>query len=85
MITKEVRLGGKKRKVEFYPVAEKCEGCGHIGDVEDAKYCEVYAKPEAMWKDDNCIGATHVEIKIVSAAEQKINPLKASKRASRGG
>lgn len=85
MITKKMRMGGKMRSVEFYPTIEKCDGCDNAGEVEGANYCAVYAKPEFMWKDDNCLNATHVKVEIVSAAEQKVNPLKASKRASRGG
>jgi hypothetical protein len=84
MITRELRVGGKIRKFQFEPIVEKCEGCKHVEAVEDAQYCVKYHNPAAMWKDDNCLGATHVETKIVAAAEKKVNPLKASKRASRG-
>jgi hypothetical protein len=38
--------------------------------------------PASKWMIGNCVTATHVKLEIKEAA-QKINPLKASKRASR--
>ncbi len=84
MITREMRVGGKLRKFECYPIIEKCEGCSHAAVEGEASYCDTYAKPDFQWKNGNCIASTHIEHHIVSAAEQKVNPLKASKRASRG-
>ena len=65
----------------FNAVAEKCEGCERIIEVESNKYCKSYAFPDAKWKLGICNFATHVkpEIKVSTV---KINPLKASKRAS---
>ncbi len=83
MIVREIRMGGKLRKFECFPVVEKCEGCSNIAEVEGANYCNVYAKPDAMWTTDDCLGATHVDRKIVSVTDKKVNPLKASKKASR--
>lgn len=85
MITRELRVGGKIRQFQFAPVVEKCQGCGNIENVESADYCKKYHNPDFMWKDDTCLGATHVQTVIVSAADnKKVNPLKVSKRASRG-
>jgi len=85
MVQRKIRVGGKMKTFECLPIIDKCEGCGHTNEVDGENICEVYAQPATMWRDDNCIGATHVKIEIVSAAETKVNPLKASKRASRGG
>ncbi len=64
------------------PIIEKCEGCNNV---VDGNTCKVYVNPAFMWKEDDCLMATHIQRAIVSVGEQKVNPLKASKRASRGG
>ncbi|BCO08667.1 hypothetical protein GF1_10430 [Desulfolithobacter dissulfuricans] len=66
----------------FQPVIDKCEGCERVVEENDTKYCRVYIKPEAKWRLGICNFATHAkpEIKVVKV---RINPLKASKRASR--
>ncbi len=84
MITREIRVNGKLQKLDCLPVADKCEGCAKVLEEDSSNYCKVYADPQSMWKEYDCIGATHVKHVIVSAAEAKVNPLKASKRASRG-
>ncbi len=68
----------------FNPVAEKCDGCDRIIEVDNSKYCQTYVLPEAKWKLGICNFATHVrpEIKVVKI---KVNPLKAAKRASGKG
>ncbi len=71
-------------KLKIKNIVEKCEGCNQIVDKEDGLYCKSYADPSVMWKDDICIRASHVKREIASI-ETKINPLKASKRAARGG
>ena len=63
-------------------IIDKCEGCNRIFEWEDGKYCRVYADPGSRWNLGVCPTATHVKLEIKEAA-QKINPLKASKRASR--
>ncbi|HIJ79310.1 MAG: PxxKW family cysteine-rich protein [Desulfobulbaceae bacterium] len=65
----------------FKPVIDKCEGCERIIDVESAKYCKAYSLPEAKWRLGICNFATHAKPEIV-VATIKVNPLKASKRAS---
>ena len=62
-------------------VIEQCEGCGHIGTFAAGKYCVAYPEPALKWKNGNCNFATH--IKAAAAVKEKINPLKASKRASK--
>jgi hypothetical protein len=62
-------------------VIDKCEGCGKILDYEASKYCKVYPDPAGKWLNGRCPTATHVKLEIKEA--QKINPLKASKRASK--
>jgi len=66
----------------FKNIVEKCEGCDRIVVVESSRYCKTYADPNAKWRIGICNFATHV--KPETATQQiKINPLKASKRASR--
>jgi len=62
-------------------VIDKCEGCGKIIDFESGKYCKIYTDPVSKWLNGRCPMATHVKLEIKEA--QKINPLKASKRASK--
>ncbi|MDQ5985326.1 MAG: hypothetical protein CSYNP_01034 [Syntrophus sp. SKADARSKE-3] len=64
------------------PISEKCEGCLKVFDWENGKYCKVYADPASRWHMGICPTATHVKMEIKESS-QKINPLKASKRASR--
>jgi hypothetical protein len=66
---------------EFKPIAEKCEGCERITEVESTRYCRTYVDPEAKWRLGICNFATHVKPEI-TLAKIKVNPLKASKRAS---
>ncbi len=63
-------------------VVEKCEGCSRIFEWEGGKYCKIYAHPSGRWILGVCPSATHVKLEIKEST-QKINPLKASKRASR--
>jgi len=68
----------------FKPVVEKCEGCERIVEAEGARYCKTYVDPQAKWRLGICNFATHAkpEITVVTV---KVNPLKASKRASSKG
>ncbi len=63
-------------------IIDKCEGCSRIIEWENGKYCKVYADPAGRWVLGNCPSATHAKIELKEST-QKINPLKASKRASR--
>jgi hypothetical protein len=66
----------------FQPVVERCEGCERIVEENGAKYCRTYLDPAAKWRLGMCNFATHAkpELKLVKV---RVNPLKASKRASR--
>lgn len=65
----------------FSPIIDKCEGCERTIEVESTKYCKTYAAPDAKWRLGICNFATHVKPEI-AVAKIKVNPLKASKRAS---
>ncbi len=62
-------------------VVDKCEGCNRTSSFEDGIYCLVAANPTTKWIRGDCNFATHLERKKIEES-QKINPLKASKRAA---
>ena len=64
-----------------HPVVEQCGECSKIFDYESGKYCKIYPEPKSKWLRGNCPTASHIKMEISEA--QKINPLKASKRASK--
>ena len=66
----------------FQPVIEQCEGCDRIVEENSTKFCRTYLNPAAKWRLGLCNFATHAkpELKLVKV---RVNPLKASKRASR--
>ncbi len=67
-----------------HTIIEKCEGCNKIIEHDTGKFCMVYPDPAGKWAIGGCPSASH--IKLTKAEEaQKINPLKASKRASKKG
>lgn len=63
-------------------IVEQCEGCGRIKEFEGDKYCGTYPQPVTKWRLGVCNFSTHV--KITGTNKGKVNPLKASKRASKG-
>ncbi|MBW2506238.1 MAG: PxxKW family cysteine-rich protein [Deltaproteobacteria bacterium] len=65
----------------FKPIVEKCEGCERIIAEENDKFCKTYANPAAKWRNGFCNFATHAKPEIV-VQTVRVNPLKASKRAS---
>lgn len=65
------------------PVIEQCTGCDRIRDFEGQQFCSSYPLPEKKWAGGRCNFATHAKGEIAAAA--KVNPLKASKRAAKGG
>ena len=67
----------------FQPVIDKCEGCARIRDFQGAHYCSSYPMPTAKWALGVCNFSTHMKAAVAAAA--KVNPLKASKRAAKGG
>ena len=66
----------------FLPVIDKCEGCAKIIACETGKYCRVYPDPSSKWRTGKCPTATHIKVEVKEAT-QKVNPLKASKRANK--
>ena len=64
----------------FNTIAEKCDGCERIIEVESAKYCKTYTAPEAKWKLGIRNFASHVKPEITTTSV-RVNPIKASKRA----
>jgi hypothetical protein len=62
-------------------IIDKCQGCNRTSSFEEEVYCLVAANPASKWNTGDCNFATHLEKKQVEEA-QKINPLKASKRAA---
>ena len=69
-------------KGSFKPIIDKCEGCERIVEEDGEKYCKTYVNPEAKWRLGICNFATHQKPEII-VAKVRINPLKASKRASK--
>lgn len=65
-------------------MVENCEGCERVVDGSIGKVCSAYPAPVKKWSAGICNFATHVKVEIASE-ELKVNPLKASKKASGGG
>ena len=65
-------------------IIDKCTECGKIIEYQAAKYCKVYPEPASKWLNGKCPTATHIKLEVKENT-QKINPLKASKRASKKG
>ena len=62
-------------------IIESCEGCTRTLEFPPESICSNFPYPAQKWQNANCTMATHVK-KAQKAEEQKINPLKASKRAA---
>lgn len=73
--------GVECKGVIMQPIVEKCAGCERIRSFEEEQFCSSYPLPERKWFDGKCNFSTHVKEALKSA---KVNPLKASKRASKG-
>jgi hypothetical protein len=65
-------------------IIDKCGDCNKIIDYESGKYCKVYPGPAGKWLNGKCPTATHIKLEL-NETTQKINPLKASKRANKKG
>ncbi|MBI4799252.1 MAG: hypothetical protein HY794_11080 [Desulfarculus sp.] len=63
-----------------HPIVEACQGCDRTVTAGEQAYCKSYPDPASKWRNGPCNFATH--IKAESKESAKINPLKASKRAS---
>jgi len=66
-----------------HPAIEACQGCDRTVTQGEMVYCKSYPDPAAKWRYGVCNFATHVKGEMKEAV--KLNPLKASKRARRGG
>lgn len=64
-------------------IVEACIECNKIFETASGKYCKVYPNPAVKWTTGKCPTASHIKIAIVEST-QKINPLKASKRSTKG-
>ena len=69
--------------VPVKPVIDKCEGCERVRVFDDQKFCSSYPMPERKWVGGNCNFATHIQAEASAKVKAKVNPLKASKRASK--
>ena len=68
---------------ECSQIVEKCEGCARVEEWPTGKYCHVYPIPSLQWAMGICNMATHIKIEA-QETQKMLNPLKASKRASKG-
>ncbi len=74
-----------------FPIIEEClkgdedKDCAHIVELPKGKYCTKFPHPENRWSRGRCQMATHIKVDLSAPLEKKLNPLKASKRAARGG
>ncbi|MGE4543948.1 MAG: PxxKW family cysteine-rich protein [Pedobacter sp.] len=65
------------------PIVEACQGCERVVESTIGPVCSAYPCPERKWAQGLCNLATHKKIEIQTST-QKVNPLKASKKASAG-
>ncbi len=63
-------------------IIEKCNGCDRTVEFPTGWFCSASPEPLIKWKNGNCNMATHI-VAAVAETKAKINPLKASKRASK--
>lgn len=66
---------------QCHPVVESCNGCSRAITVENMTFCGIAPNPSSKWARGTCNFATHIERKAAEQT-QKLNPLKASKRAA---
>ena len=64
------------------PIVDQCNGCDRVRDFENEQFCSSYPNPANKWSYGRCNFATHAKMEV--AAQAKVNPLKASKRAAKG-
>jgi hypothetical protein len=63
-------------------VVDSCGECNKVLEIAMGKYCRIYPNPASKWSVGKCPTASHIKREIAEAT-QKINPLKASKRANK--
>jgi hypothetical protein len=66
---------------QCFTIVESCDGCTRVLELVTGKFCSNFPYPAQKWQNASCTMATHLK-KAEKAAEQKVNPLKASKRAA---
>ncbi len=66
-----------------HSIVEQCDSCAHIVSYEGAQFCKTYADPSTKWLLGKCNFATNV-VKEGVKENKRINPLKESKRRSKG-
>jgi hypothetical protein len=64
-------------------IVENCEGCERIVIGTIGQVCNAYPAPAKKWANGICNFASHVKVEI-KVDDAKVNPLKASKKASGG-
>ncbi len=62
-------------------VVESCQGCERIVSGSIGEVCSAAPSPSRKWAGGLCNLATHRKVEI-QTTETKVNPLKASKKAS---
>lgn len=67
-----------------HQVVEQCEGCQRVMETPTGRYCSSLPNPSAKWRTGQCNFATHVKLESSSRQSAKINPIKASKRSTKG-
>ena len=65
-----------------HETVEPCDGCSRKIEYASGWFCSACPEPNVKWKSGHCNMATHVN-RQAGGNKQKINPLKASKRANR--
>lgn len=66
------------------PIVEACQGCKRAVEYPSGWYCQAVPDPAVKWRNGKCNLATHVTDDAAISEKAKVNPLKASKKASRG-
>lgn len=67
-----------------HQVVEQCDGCQRVMDLPIGRFCSSFPNPSMKWKTNHCNFATHAKLENQSQQQAKINPLKASKRSTKG-
>ena len=65
-----------------HPIVENCETCQKAKEFSAGNFCTVFPDPAIKWRAGICNMATHMKASN-GKTNGKLNPLKASKRASR--
>lgn len=75
--------GVELKGILMHPSIDKCEGCDRLRSFENQTFCSSYPEPDKKWVGGRCNFATHVKTET-SGKKAKVNPIKASKRATKG-